>query len=365
MSAIPNLNEDLRRADSLVNSDGNAYMRVNDESAASEGREPFRMTFKYVKKSEVPALLLNGTTLVKFGEFGLIVGLPGAGKSGTGEELVCAYLGGSNYGFTFNARGKKVLFIDTERHPDDVSDSYHNIARRLREPKLDSDGEIDGLVYLSLADFGTVKELRAILEEQLNTELFDFVIIDGALDFTTSINDEEEAAACVKWFRALAVRHNCAMMFTYHPNKGTENLAGHFGGFLYRWARAVLFVRGVKGDKSVKEITTDAEMAKLSHGDVSGLNPVYLKWDSRVNLLMPCDYDKQQDRGKEDKVTRALTSVFSGGRRYRHGELVKALMDLGHSESTAKRYIKKGEEMEIISESGAIYKGSGSGSLAQ
>ena len=318
--------------------------------------EQLRMTFNYKKKNSTPALLSGNTTLINYGELFVIVGLPGQGKTAICESnIVAQHTRKQYFGFTFNSRGGKALLADTERHPDDVSDSYNNIAKRIGNPQLDKDGEIKDLVCLSLAEHASAEELKGILERELSTGEYELVILDGILDFCLSMNDDKDATDVVKWARMLAVKHNIALILTLHPNKGTETLAGHLGAFLYRWARAILFVRSVKNDKSVKELTAEPDMAKLSHGDAASFQPVYFTWDPNYQLLMPCDYTPQQDRGKADKIKNALEVVLADGKRYRYGELVEQLVKLGHAKGTAKRWITSATEDELLNTTGGIY----------
>jgi hypothetical protein len=324
-------------------------------SAELPTREKLRMTFKYVKKNNKPALTLNGSTLINFGEIFCLVGLPGHGKTAICEGIASTHRGKTSFGFNFNSNGKKCLFIDTERPPDDVCDSYHNIAKRLGNAPLDEHGEIEGLIHLSLSEFGKVAELKAILERELSSGEFDLVQLDGILDFSLSMNDDKDATEVVKWVRALAVKYNCAVVLTIHPNKNSDVIAGHLGSFLYRWCRAILYVRTVKGDKSVKELTGEPEMSKLSHADLGTLDPVYFSWNHEHKLLMACNYTPAEKRGQEDKMKAAFMAVLGGGKRLRYGELLAALVSAETKKGTAKRWITDATEKEIIHNSNAIY----------
>lgn len=347
------------------NSNVGRVPRLSGDIRSPVGKEPLRMTFKYKKKNSSAALSLNGTVLVNFGEIFVIVGLPGQGKTAICEGTACAGLGQEHFGFAFNNDGRKVLLADTERHPDDVSDSYRNIFKRLRNPKLDADGEIENLIHLSLAEFGKVDDLKFILQREISTGTFSLIILDGIIDFANSMNDDKDATDLVKWVRMLAVKYNCAIVVTIHPNKGSESIAGHLGAFLYRWARAILYVRTVKGDRSIKELTGEPEMAKLSHGSLTELNPVHYTWDPDLQLLMPCTYEPPQDRGKTDKMRGALSIVFAEDKRYRHGELVSTISQMGHSITTAKRWIKSALNEGLIDNGSGIYKRPGPGSSVQ
>ena len=54
------------------------------------------------------------------------------------------------------------------------------------------------------------------------------------------INNIEKATTLVKQLRAIAAKHNIAIVATIHPNKGTDVIAGHLGaGQGGNWEKAV------------------------------------------------------------------------------------------------------------------------------
>ncbi len=341
--------------------EGNISKATKELFATADGlpsREQLRMTLKYEKRNKYPALTLRESTLINFGEIFAIAGLPGMGKTTIIDCIICAYLSGQQYfQFKFNrGNGKKVLIMDTERPPDDVSNSHHNIVKRLSNPNLDDQGEIDGLVHLVVSEFGKVQELKSILERELSSDEFDLVVLDGILDFSQSMNDDKDATEVVKWVRALAVKHNCAVVVTIHPNKGTDTIAGHLGSFLYRFCRAILFVRSVQGEKSIRELTGEPDMAKLSHADKNELEPIYFKWDGDAYLMMECDYTPKETRGKEEKITGIMTTILSEGKRLRYSDLVSALINNGTKEGTAKRWITNSTDCGLLINRDGVYQ---------
>lgn len=343
--------DELRREMTLSRHDERP-LTLNLPSADS-----LRMTFKHKKRNSGPALTLNNTNLISFGEIFAVIGLPGQGKSAICECITATALGRPNFGFQYNGDGRKVLMIDTERTPDDVSESYRNILKRMgTNPPLDADGEIDNLRYLAFSEVGKVTDLKTLFEREVSTGDYGIVILDGILDLAMSMNDDQDATALIKWVRALAVKYNVAIVVTMHPNKGAETMAGHLGAFLYRWARAILFIRTSKHDRHIKEITGEPEQAKLSHGSLAEFEPIYFCWDADLAMLVPCNYTPPDDRGKADKIANVLTNILQNDRRLRHGELVKEVTAMGHSEKTAKRWIKDAKESGLISNSNAIYK---------
>lgn len=256
------------------------------------------MTLSYVPKHKSPALHVNGTTLIHRGEILVLLAAPGVGKTTITGGIMAAFIADSHnldgvdsFSFTVKSIGGKGLLLDTERTPDDCSITYQDIFKRVNKNPvvLSTDGtKIEKLTHLILSELDDQSKLRKVLEAYLSTGEYEFVILDGILDFCLSMLDDKDATKVVKWVRALAVKYNCAFVVTIHPNKGTDNPAGHIGAFLYRWSRAFLLIRNTS-DKSIKELTTDFQFGKLSHGNMAAFEPVYFGWDESRAMMATCD----------------------------------------------------------------------------
>lgn len=329
-----------------------ARVRSNGQETKLPDAAAMRMTLAYQKKNLAPALKLNGTTIINFGEVFTLVGLPGQGKSAVCEALTATALGSPSFGLAFASAGKKILIMDTERTPDDVSDALRRIHRRA-----DIQKDIERLDFFAVSELDSPDLLRKIVERQLATGDYELVILDGILDFSlVGLLDDKDAVKVIRWARSLAVKHNVALIATLHPNKGSENLPGHLGAFLYRWCRAILFTRPVKGQREVKELTAEPEMSKLSHGDVATLEPTYFTWDAKTQMLQPISsFQPREDRGKEERVESALRTILADGKRLRHSELVQAIESIGKSNRTAKRWIKEAVQAGYLSNTSALY----------
>jgi hypothetical protein len=309
------------------------------------------MTLAYQPKNALPALTLNGHVFIRPGEIGALLALPGTGKTIVTEGISACGISSrlnvpciDSFGFLFNSTGRKILLCDTERTPDDCSKTYHNIFKRLgKNPKaLTEDGsKVDHFTHLVMSEIGEPEEMRKALKGYLSTGEYDLVILDGILDFTVSMLDDKDATKVIKMLRAEAVKHNCAIVATIHPNKGTDMPAGHIGAFLYRWCRAFLLIRN-SADKNVKEITTDFQHAKLSHGNVSGFDPVYFTWDDQSGMMRTCE----EPKGPVYKISALKQSVMelrlTGQNEIPSGTLkIKYASLTGLKEETAKKHIAK------------------------
>lgn|GEM_PF-1814179 len=255
------------------------------------------MTFAYQPKDQIPALYQNSTALINRGEIAVLMASPGVGKTSATEGAGAAFLIAVNkldavdtIGFRYISIGKKALLCDTERTADDCSKTYQNIFRRVgkRQELLTEDGsKFKDLTHLVMAEIGDPHVLRKVLESYLSSDEYEFVILDGVLDFSASMLDDKDSVIVVKWLRALAVKYNCAIVVTIHPNKGTTNPAGHIGAFLLRWSRAFLLIRSTS-DKNVKEITIDFDHFKLSHASPGDFEPVFFSWDQATGMMKTC-----------------------------------------------------------------------------
>ena len=261
-------------------------------------RPCFEMDLSYEPKNELPSLKIGESPLILPGEIAMLLSSPGVGKTANCECIATAFIADKygihnvdTFGYSVHSKGKKLLLCDTERTSDDCSKTYNNIFKRInRDPQLlTPDGKkLDAITHLVMAEIESVELLRETLSYYLSTGEYEFVIIDGVLDFCLSMLDDKDSAMVVRWLRALAVKHDCSVVVSIHPNKGTQNPAGHIGAFLLRWCRAVLLIQSTT-DKSVKEIVADFDHAKLSHTPIGNFEPVYFAWNDDHGMMTTCD----------------------------------------------------------------------------
>jgi hypothetical protein len=158
-----------------------------------------------------------------------------------------------------------------------------------KHPKLKKGNEILGLTYLMFAEEGDIPKLKAMLEKVYKNTKFKVIIVDGILDFVASMNDDKDTSQVVKWIRAMTVKYDKVTITTQHPNKGSENMAGHLGAMIYRWCRASLLLRANKDDRSCKELVSDFDMGKLKHADMYAFPGIYWRWSDSKNRMIPTD----------------------------------------------------------------------------
>ncbi|MBT1698244.1 AAA family ATPase [Fulvivirgaceae bacterium PWU4] len=320
------------------------------------------MSFAYQTKQEVPALSVNGSICGYRGEVGAFMALPGVGKTClTNEGLVAAFFA-SRYSLQnvdcfdikYNSVGRKCLLGDTERTEGDCSKTYNNLFKRLGSPTSilsDDHQHIKDLTHLVMAEIGDVKKLRMTLEEYVGTGEYELVILDGILDFTISMLDDKDAMKVIKWIRALAVKYNCLIVTTIHPNKGTDSPAGHVGAFLYRWCRFLLLLRSTS-DKNIKEVTADFPFAKLSHANIAEFEPIYFSWNPSAGMMTTC----QAPAPPTYKINFLKQAVME--LRLNHNQIPSAVLKekychlAGVKPETAKKHILKAVEDGLLIQSG-------------
>ncbi len=286
--------------------------------------DDYKLTLDH-KVQHVPDVwTINGFTILRNQEFGNICGLPGTGKSSIQETIILAFLVNfykylnidynldyiDTNGIAFESSGMEMCIIDTERPPDDNRISMQHIQDALdleKHPKLKNGNEILGLTYLMFAEEGDIPKLKVMLEKVYEDPRFKLVIIDGVLDFVASMNDDKDTSQVVKWIRTMTVKYDKVTITTLHPNKGSENLAGHLGAMIYRWCRASLLLRVNKDDRSVKELISDFDMGKLKHSDMYEFPGIYWKWSDSQKRMMPAE--KPEANAKYD--ANAMDQVFT------------------------------------------------------
>jgi len=338
----------------------------NGTISTDKNLDRYTLKLSYQVQHKEPSIIINGSNILNPGEFGGITGLPGSGKTSAIEAFIVAFLASKHcldnldtLGIKIRSQGRNCALLDTERPPDDNRYSFGRIERRLklseRQNLLTASGEeIQGFKYLMFAQVKTLKKLKELLKTVFETGQYELIIIDGILDFVVSMNNEEDTREVIQWIRAMCVQHNCTTLMTLHPNKNTDTMAGHLGSNIYRWGRACLLVRNCDSDRTVKELTTDFSMGKLSHADMFNFSPVYFTWSNSEKLMVGCD--KPQETIYSKKAFRVIFDLWlaSGkGKEIPAGELKERYAsELGFKGETAKKHIQAATSNELLVSSG-------------
>ena len=162
----------------------------------------FEMTLAYEIKHKDPAIKIKGDTVINPCELFTLVSLPGAGKTNISEVIITCHIAASNeielpdnFGIEVFPRGKKCLLIDTERPYDDNRVSLGRICKRLNiktNSHLVVNDKLKDLTFRVFTELHELAERKAALAKLISSGEYEFVILDGVLDFVPGLNEEVE-----------------------------------------------------------------------------------------------------------------------------------------------------------------------------
>lgn len=236
------------------------------------------------------ALFLGDIPLVCKGELCTIVALPSSGKSNVCEGIVASYtrakgfkpLDALNFVCPSEHATKKMLWIDTERIPNDLLFSVKRLKSRC---KLDAIQLSNHLDFFSFVEIASPSEALTELTRLVSSGNYDMVILDGIFDLCPDINHMERTTQVVKELRKLAVIYDVALITTIHPNKGTDVIAGNLGAMLYRFSRAILYIE--KQANGVRRLTSEIGQGKLSYSSEPANS--FFKWCDVDGMFISCE----------------------------------------------------------------------------
>lgn len=177
-----------------------------------------------------PLMEVNGQMVLSAGNILTVIGKAKAGKS-SGLTLLIAQV------ILSCAPGQKIYWIDTEQS------AYHvyKIVERIMS--------IAGLTKDALSEFFEVYALRpySVPERQQIvkklSESFkenDLVIVDGARDLLSDINNPGEANDVLNLFMKITDEYKVGLITVLHQNKNDQNARGHLGSELTNKSETVL-----------------------------------------------------------------------------------------------------------------------------
>ena len=129
-----------------------------------------------------------------------------------------------------------VLFFDTEQGKYHV----HKVVKRVCS-MMGKDTPKNFKAY-GLRKYSPAERVELIRAAIANEPNLGFVVIDGARDLVTSINDEEQATALSSYFLKWTEEKQFHLMTVLHQNKGDNNARGHLGSELVNKSETVLSV---------------------------------------------------------------------------------------------------------------------------
>ena len=175
------------------------------------------------------------------GNFSVIIGKAKAKKTFSITLLLADYLKNENI--------KRVLYFDTEQS------KYHvqKAVKRILIKNGITPSNLDVFHFRSL----TITERIELIEQAIyHYDDVDLVIIDGARELITSINDEEQATMVTSKFLKWTEERNLHLITVLHQNKGDNNARGTIGTEIMNKAELVLSVTKLEDIKDSSSVET-------------------------------------------------------------------------------------------------------------
>ena len=273
--------------------------------------------------------LINGRSVCTPGNLTCVIAQAKSGKSAFISAMlsaaICAEFGDSQpdtLGISATAPGRRsLLHFDTEQS---VFDHDQLVRRALKRAGVESPPA--WLESYGLAGFSAVDLRRTLIllmkAATANGGLF-AVIVDGAADMVTDVNDAEESNAFVAELQSLAIEHDCPIIGVVHENPGQDGgkMRGHLGSQLERKAESNLRLR--KADEVTVVFSEKMRKAPILEKD----GPRF-RWSEAEGMHVSCESaGRAKDDAKRDKSRELAEEVFAhlGKTFVRFSELVKAI----------------------------------------
>lgn len=199
----------------------------------------------------------NRSTLATLGNFSLIIGKAKSKKTFLVTIAMAAASVNKSVLGKFQGHLKKekdvVLFFDTEQG------TYHVHRTVKRVCEMIGTVAPENFKAYGLRKYNPAERLALIAQAIENEPNLGFVVIDGARDLVTSINDEEQATELSHLFLKWTEERQIHLMTVLHQNKGDNNARGHLGSELVNKAETVL---SVTKDKATEFSIVEAEFCR-------------------------------------------------------------------------------------------------------
>jgi hypothetical protein len=310
----------------------------------------FIPTWDNSPEERLPIVTLGGVGILTYQNTTAIISSPGSGKSSIVEAIGASFLNPNvdSLDFKIERSCKTIIIIDNERTDDDVWKSFEKMCSRARIRKGVT---VEKVKIAGLRLVPSLKERLYEIERLLQCFPCSLLLIDGAGDLVTDINDAMQSSNCRTWLREMTAKYHLSIIVTLHPNPGTDRPRGHLGSEICREAECVLLVKPY--DNDTRTITSD-----FIHGKNRN-NPhitTAFKWSESDKMFMSVDYEKITAAKKtikqnavRQKMKKLAKALFIKSTSKKHSELVRNIMDMDSvSQITAKRNIKFMLDVRIL-----------------
>ncbi|HUZ58679.1 MAG TPA: AAA family ATPase [Hanamia sp.] len=252
-----------------------------------------------------------------------------------------------------NPEGKAVIHFDTEQSE---ADQQYNLKTTLKRTGIESTPDyyhsynIRTIPLKDYEDF--VNSVCELCNQKYNG--IHLIVIDGAADFITSVNDEAEANAIIFYFTTIAVKYNCPVLLVIHLNenagKNNDTMPrGHVGRQAVRKGYCQLNITK-EGDISTLQVLrarkagcNDAPLICYQYSKEKGY---HISVDAECIAI---EKQTEKDQANFRRIENLANEIFRAPNVWNHKESISRIMkETRKTESTAKRYLNNMLGWEMI-----------------
>ncbi len=246
-----------------------------------------------------------------------------------------------------NPKSYALLHFDSEQSPDD---HWNQVARALKRAGLREPPPWLYSYWLTGLDpilaWQCVRE-GARRAAELHGGIHS-ILIDGAADLVTDVNDPSESNERVALLHDMAIQYDCPIIVVIHLNPNSDKSRGHLGSQLERKAETNLRLDKKDG---ITSIWSDKQRrAPIPKGS----GPCF-QWSDEAGMHVTAEKRKVVKEKEEfDRLTLLAEKIFSENPSMRYADLVSTVMTLQKtSKRTAERHVSRMATLKVIRKSGA------------
>ncbi len=301
------------------------------------------------------------------GDFSLVIGKAKAKKTFYLSSIIAASICRKKILDKIEAtrpEGKTgVLYFDTEQSQYSVSKVLKRIERLAEyseDHKLPNDFRVYGLRKYHFLERLNVIE-HAINSFNSETNQLRFVVIDGARDLVSSINDEEQATKLSSKLMQWSEDYKIHIIVVLHQNKGNDYARGHLGTELVNKAETVFTVerQSSESDTSIVKFTdtrgeTPPDFA--FYIDDNGLPQLDADWQPSISQKAKKQNIDVLSSFKDNDYIKFAETVFTGSEKLKYKDLQEKIKSVFTSNYQDIGLNKAGEIITILKDRDIIFQ---------
>lgn len=295
-----------------------------------------------------PVFTLQGRTIATAKNISTTTAAIKAGKSAVHDAMMAATMVEDAvrdcFGFeSANPEGRAVLHFDSEQSPED---HWALVRRAIRRAGLDH--QPPWLVSYCLT--GTRPSVAwNLVREAIRMASQEFpgihtVLLDGAADLVSDVNDAAECNDFVAELMDTAIRHSCHINGVIHFNPGGEKSRGHLGSQLERKAETNLAL-----EKDESEVTVIYSLKNRRAGIPKNHGPCFVWSDEAGMHVTAPSRASKRDAALAQELRELAEEIFSDRLAKRHCDLVESVQKATKKcERTAKDKVREMKRLGVI-----------------